>query len=127
MAKWKPGQSGNPNGRPPQGRALTEILKRRGQSRYLGVDGKNHAGNQIVASAVWEYVATGRTRLAHTEIDEDGKEVVKYIELKANARNWIDTVKWLYAQIDGPPKQYHDVTTGDGKISAILKWPEDDG
>lgn len=27
MSKWKPGESGNPNGRPPKGEALTEILK----------------------------------------------------------------------------------------------------
>jgi hypothetical protein len=25
--RWKPGQSGNPNGRPPKGQSLTEILK----------------------------------------------------------------------------------------------------
>lgn len=93
--QFKPGQSGNPHGRPPKSRALTEILERRGNSTRLDIDGKRHAGKQIVARALWELVTTGKTTL------QDGEEVKM---LEVHSKGWFEIVKWLYAQIDGPPK-----------------------
>jgi hypothetical protein len=93
---WQPGISGNPKGRPPKARALTEILKRAG-SQTLAVDGHKVAKRRIVAGMLWDIATTGRTKYA------DGKELV------AGAAGWLDVVKFLYAQIDGPPRSELDV------------------
>ena len=97
---WKKGVSGNPNGRPPKSRALTEILARKGGSRVVDVDGKQRGGKHIVARALWELAATGKTEL----MNEDGVKV-----LEVGAKGWFEIVKWLYSQIDGPPRQQLDI------------------
>lgn len=86
------GKSNNPKGRPPKGRALTEILERAG-SKTVEVDGKKVSGKHLAARMAWELVTTGLTRFP------DGRE------LKADFREWFEAVKWIYSQIDGPPKQ----------------------
>ena len=98
---FQKGQSGNPSGRPPKSRALTAILEKAG-GRTLEVDGKRVAGRRLVARYLWEAATTGTVTMV------DGKA------LKLSPRDWLDVVKWLYSQIDGPPKQEMDVTT-DGK------------
>ena len=109
---FKPGQSGNPKGRPPKGRALTEILERRGNKTVPDIDGRNHGGKYIVARALWELATTGRTSL------KDGDEVR---ELSVGAKGWFEIVKWMYAQVDGPPKGEMDVTSG-GKPLAVVDF-----
>lgn len=99
--RWQPGESGNPKGRPPKVRALTAILQRAG-SQTLEVEGRRISKRRLVARMLWDIAATGRTTYA------DGKELV------AGATGWLDVVKFLYAQIDGPPRAEVDVTT-DGR------------
>ena len=66
---FKPGVSGNPNGRPPKSRALTDILERRGSTTLLDIDGKKRSGKLVVSRALWELATTGRTTL------QDGEEL----------------------------------------------------
>lgn len=99
---FQPGESGNPKGRPPKSRALTEILNRAG-SRTIEVNGQKMSGRRFVARALWELATTGQTVLP-------GRE--KPIE--AGPQAWLDVVKFLYAQIDGPPKSALEVTGKDG-------------
>jgi len=77
---FQPGKSGNPNGRPPKNRALTDILERRGSRTLEDIDGKRRGGKHIVARAVWDVATTGRTVLP-------GNPPV---------------IQWIYKHIDGP-------------------------
>jgi len=89
---YKKGQSGNPNGRPPKNRALTEILRARGSASVIDIDGVSRAGNRIVSRALWELATTGQTTLPEREVP-----------LIIGVQGWFEIVKWLYGQIDGPP------------------------
>jgi hypothetical protein len=86
----------NPKGRPPKERALTAILERAG-AKSVEVDGKAVSGKQLVARMVWEGVAS---------------RVVSFPDgalMTLDADQWLILVKWVYAQIDGPPKQQMEV------------------
>jgi hypothetical protein len=105
---WKPGQSGNPNGRPKKDRALTEILKRAG-SHTVEVDGKNISGRQLLARMTWEGLTTGSVTFP------DGKT------LQLSPADWKDLLKWIYTHIDGPPKSEMDITSGGERILVTLQ------
>ena len=106
MPQWQAGQSGNPKGRPPKARALTDILERAGAKTVTITlpDGteKKLSGRRFLAQAVWELVTTGRVTYA------TGKQAT------ADPAAWLDTVKWLYAHIDGAPKQSVEMGGPDG-------------
>ena len=88
----KAGQSGNPNGRPKKNRALTEILTRQGGRTVEDVDGKRRGGKRIMARALWDIAATGRTVLPGDPP----------LPLEVSPQDWIGIVKWIYQHIDGP-------------------------
>lgn len=93
---WKPGQSGNPAGRPPKGYSITEIMKEIVASKVMGEDGKTEIevrkalGSVILEKAlkgdmnaiklIWEYM--------------DGKATQK-IEADLNNRNVEDGINKL--------------------------------
>lgn len=105
---WKKGQSGNPSGRPPKARALTDTLERAGRAAITDIDGKRRAGNRVVSRALWELANYGKATLPPKE--EGGDPVV----LEVGAKGWFEVVKWLYSQIDGPPKKEVGLSQGDG-------------
>lgn len=90
--------SGNPKGRPPKQRALSDALRLRGAAT-IEYEGKRYSGGRFVARMLWELVALGVTHFA------DGTE------LRAKAIGWFEIVKFIYAQVDGPPRAQVDVTT----------------
>ena len=111
---WKKGQSGNPKGRPPKHRALTNILERAG-SKTVERDGKRISGKRLIAVCCWELAKTGETTLPggkKLEVD-DHKE-------------WLDLVRFIYQHIDGPPKAELDVTTGGDRLTIeyVNDWRE---
>lgn len=86
------GKSGNPKGRPPKSRALTEILASAGKSTRIVRDGKEVSAQQIVAQNLWTVLATGRVQL-------DNGNVLAV----ADATEWLNIAKFMFGQIDGPP------------------------
>lgn len=60
----------------------------------------NAARKRVLAELMAEFVTTGTVHMP------DGKV------LDAAPKDWIETVKWLYAHIDGPPKQEIEQTGG---------------
>jgi hypothetical protein len=98
---WKPGQSGNPAGRPPKGRALTEILENAG-NQTVDVDGKKISGKRLVARLLWDIATLGRVTLP------DGREWI------AQPESWLEIVRFIYAQVDGGPKATTELTGLDG-------------
>lgn len=112
---WTKGRSGNPAGRPPKKRALTELLEKAGKVKIAV---KDENGNEVevprrelVAAKVWEVAATGKTKL-------DEREVF------FSQADWLDAVEFIYKQIDGPPRQEIDMTTQGQKINGTLTEDE---
>lgn len=93
---FAPGQSGNKRGRPPKKRALTEILQKAGGRRVLH-DDKLKARKQILAEMLWQVAMTGAVTFPATAL-----EAARTVTLAGD--DWFDAVKFIYAQIDGPPK-----------------------
>lgn len=92
---FAPGASGNPKGRPPKTRALTEILQKAGNGRSR-VGDKRKSRKNLLADMLWAAVMTGEVLLT----PEYGPP--RLIALTGG--DWFDAVKFLYNQIDGPPK-----------------------
>lgn len=110
---WQKGQSGNPKGRPPSSRALTEILEAAG-SRSVEYKGKNVARKRVLAALLWEAATTGKTTMPSGD------------ELQLASPDWLAVVKMLYSQIDGPPVKQLDVTSGGNPITGYVGVSPDD-
>jgi hypothetical protein len=93
---FKPGQSGNPAGRPRKGKALTEILQTAG-AKTLEYDGKRITGKRLIAHLLWQAATAGAV------IFPDGRSESLDME------GWLDVVKWLYTRLDGAPTQAIDI------------------
>ena len=70
-------------------------------------DGKRMSGKRFIAKAVWELATMGKVTLP------DGKC------WQVEPKEWIEAVKWIYAHVDGPPKQTHEFSNEDGKAFLI--------
>jgi hypothetical protein len=97
LTTFSPGQSGNPHGRPPKSRALTDLLAKAGGRTLVGRDGVRLRRDEVLAELVWEAATLGTINMG------DGKPRV------LGPKEWIDIVKFIYGQIDGPPKQQVDI------------------
>jgi hypothetical protein len=86
------GVSGNPKGRPPKNRALTDILEKAGASS-LDINGNKVSGKRLLASLLWEAATTGKITF---EPD---------VVLVCDIDQWMGIAKFIYTQVDGAPKQ----------------------
>ncbi len=93
---FQPGKSGNPKGRPPKKRALTNLLERGGNAK-LGAD--ETAAKRLFTARVWEGLATGQMTFAEGRV------------LQLEPSDFVSLAKLVLAQVDGPPRQDIDLTT----------------
>ena len=85
--QWKPGQSGNPKGRPKHVKTLTEMLRASGEALVLVGDRQLEARDAL-EQAVWQFALNGEVSLMgkHLEAHSVGE--------------WASVVKWLYEQVE---------------------------
>ena len=111
--RWRPGQSGNPNGRPKKGLALTELLERELNKTAPDIDGKRHQNKRILARLAIEAATTGS--VSFVKVGRDGTEHV--VAQKIDPRDWMTWAKYVIDRIDGPAKQRMDLTTNDESLN----------
>ena len=85
--QWKPGQSGNPNGRKPRGRALTEMLRLKGDD-VVFIGNEPVTAHEALAKAVWQFVTTGEVWLRGKKLEAQ------------TIGEWASVVKWLYLHVE---------------------------
>lgn len=109
---FKPGQSGNPNGRPLKNRALTEILTTAGNHTMPSGAGRA-ARKRVLAALVWQAATTGRVEF----------EPGRVVELQPS--EWAGVVRWLYSHIDGAARAEFDVSI-DSPVKGYFTFSPDD-
>ncbi|MEO8613416.1 MAG: DUF5681 domain-containing protein [Chloroflexota bacterium] len=85
--QWKPGESGNPNGRKPKGRALTEMLRLKGDD-VVFIGNEPVTAQEALAKAVWQFVTTGEVWLRGKKLEAQ------------TIGEWASVVKWLYLHVE---------------------------
>ena len=93
------GVSGNPAGRPPKIRALTDRLAAELSRNVTKADGTKISGTHFLAQMRVEAAFTGKLTLL------DGTE--RFLATD----EIIDLQEWIYRQVDGPPRSEVDVTS----------------
>lgn len=101
---FRAGVSGNPKGRPPKKRALTNLLERGGNVKIQTEQGEISAKKLMVAR-IWQGLATG--------VFTFGDQV---IPLKTD--EYLTLARLVLTQVDGPPKGEVDVTSAGEPIKA---------
>jgi hypothetical protein len=109
---FRKGQSGNPNGRPPNERVLTKILER-ALSKTEERDGSRVARKRIMADMAAEAVINGKVTFPDGAV------------LELGPKEWVDFVQWVYKHVDGPPRQEVDMTSGGQPIEISVKLVND--
>jgi hypothetical protein len=123
-AHWKPGQSGNPEGRPAQTTALAEVLRDIGAEKAQMNAPESLTYRETIGFMLWDAVRDGVLRFGDGRLS------------KLSNKEWLDIVKWVQQQID-PPKvgtrevRYIGVANDPNKYvrddrPIVFTWGEDD-
>jgi hypothetical protein len=106
---FKAGQSGNPKGRPPKKRTLTNLLEKGGNKKFA-VGEEQFAAKQLFVQRIWQGLATGHL----TYNSPDGQPMV----FPLDAQQYIALAKLVLGQVDGPPRAEVDVTSAGKELKA---------
>jgi hypothetical protein len=87
--RWKPGQSGNPKGRPRRKQALAELLRQRGEA-IMVIGSEEISGQEALAEAVWQLAINGEVWLGGRQL------------MAESVNEWASVVKWLINTIEPP-------------------------
>ncbi len=90
--QWKPGQSGNPKGKAPGSRAISEILRLKGEEQVV-VGGQALSAQEALAEAIWRFVLKGDVMLGKKHLQAE------------SVVDWVQAVKWLYTYVDPPQRK----------------------
>lgn len=89
MPKFIKGQSGNPRGRPPKSRTLSNILAQKAEDLMPDNSGEYIAQQQLIADLIWQFITTGEVHLPAGTLRAE------------NVTDWLNAVRWLYTHVDG--------------------------
>ena len=89
LGQWKRGQSGNRRGRPPASRAISAMLRLKGEEMVV-VGGQALPAQEALADAIWQFVLKGDVRLGEKHLQAE------------SVGDWVQAVKWLYTYVDPP-------------------------
>lgn len=115
---YKPGQSGNPKGRPPKSRALTAILEATLNKTVDVPDRGKVARRRLLAEMVTQAALEGEVTLP------DG--TIKVIE---DFSDWFGVVQFIYKHVDGPPPAQLEHSGPDGRpieVRDVSELSDDD-
>jgi hypothetical protein len=122
---FKPGQSGNPKGRPTKDRTIAAKLRELGEQQITLPDGTLKARQELLAENVWSLLLTGRAKLLPSG-NGKGKRS-SYITLDRG--EWVSLLKFLATHVDGPARLDVDVTSDGSEIKVtsitISRPPQD--
>lgn len=116
MPRWQKGQSGNPNGGPTKGRALSTMLKEVGKTLISRPTGSMHGEPQtaddlrvtrkkLLSELLWDAALHGEVRFAN---NAEGQQRI----LKVGIRDWLQIVNMIFDRVDGLPVERVEVTGG---------------
>ena len=102
---WKPGQSGNPKGRPKKNQALSAILATAAKKNlYIKVEGivKKITRNELIAEILMESVVTGTVTFPQLyDADEEELEISEPFNLDSS--EWLKLIDFYYKRVEGNP------------------------
>ena len=108
---FKPGQSGNPNGRPTNERALTKLIENQlAKTIEIGEGDKKAARKRVMADILVQAVTTGKIKFP------DGSE------MNLEAKEVLDAIYKIINIVDGPPKNETDVNVN-GQVTVVWDVP----
>lgn len=102
---WKPGQSGNPAGRPKKNHALSAILADASKKNlFIKVDGvvKKVTRNDLIAEILMLAVLNGQV-IFPLHCDKDGNEEDQRPPLQLDTSEWIKLTDFYYKRVEGNP------------------------
>lgn len=105
---FKKGQSGNPSGRPPRSRALTEILRQQ-LNKGIEIDGRKVPAKKLMA----QYAVEGLTK---GEISFSSGE-----RMVLGVNDYLELLKWTYRHVDGDAKSEIDLNL---LFEKYINWDE---
>jgi hypothetical protein len=112
---WQKGQSGNPNGRPGRDRTLTALLQQAG-GKEVQRNGVPVVRQDEAIEHIWNLAAFGRTTFRGSK-----KPMV------IGAMTYVELVKWIYTQIDGPvPTQLQHSSDPEMPLTIRVEYDDPD-
>ena len=106
-----PGVTNNPNGRPPKGRALADLMTIALAEKHNGIEAK-----QIIVQRAITALRTGYMIF-------DGVKQIRRV--KVNVREWTELFKYVTTHLDGAAKAEINITHGEGIEGGKFKLPAD--